>query len=293
MALKWEQISPQTLSEILNTSVEVARKAIQDCGVEMTKDRALTREEIQKLRPVLFRYRAAPPTGHGQKTRDSEREGVSPPSAASPHEGAESPVTPPSAVSPREDAESPVTPSAVSPQKSAEPRAHKKRPNMENPAPPLSPMDSLVLENKIMIDTCSLMHDQCPKIIAELLPALIRNQRKLIVPRKVILELKKLERTGKDRKTSESAHIGRVLCQKLYDRNCLSVRGSEVDNFADNVFFVHFSNYRLRYPMLLITQDYGLTHDILQLNQMGAEDGHCVRVMRITEDGTLTESGAS
>ena len=153
-----------------------------------------------------------------------------------------------------------------------------------------SEIEQLVKNNKIMIDTCSLMHEKCEKVIHDLLPVLKKCQQKLIVPKKVIDELRKHQECTDDIFKATSAEKGLSLCRRLLESGCLSIRGGSNDNFADNVFFVHFTNYRYQYPMLLITQDRKLTHDILQINQLGSAEGFPVKVMRINYDGELVNS---
>ena len=155
---------------------------------------------------------------------------------------------------------------------------------------PQSTMEELARNYVMMIDTCSLMHDKCEIMMDELLPALQKAHKHLIVPEKVMLELKKLRNDTSDPLRSAYALEGLKICQELRDADCLSIRGSKSDNFADNVFFVYFSNYRDRYRLLLITQDQGLTHDILQLNGLRSSDGYPVKVMHITRYGKLEES---
>ena len=153
---------------------------------------------------------------------------------------------------------------------------------------PVSKMETLVLEKKIMIDTCSLMHERCEDVIGQLLTHLKKYRKKMIIPVRVIDELKKLQLSSDDSDKRHAANNGMRLCRELLDNGCLSVRGSDKDNFADNVFFVTISNYRYYHRMVLITQDRPLTYDVLQLNtfQSGGEC-HPVEVMHITGDGEL------
>lgn len=149
---------------------------------------------------------------------------------------------------------------------------------------------NLVQTHHIMIDTCSFMHDGCEAFSDRLLPALKRCSRKVIIPQKVLLELKKHAENKTDPNKSRTARKGLAICEKFLKEGCLTVKGSPTDNFADNVIFVSFSQYRLKYKMVLITQDRHLTNDILQLNEMKSAAGKQVRVFRITNAGDLIES---
>lgn len=154
----------------------------------------------------------------------------------------------------------------------------------------MSEYEQIVKKYKIMIDTCSLMHTKCEDVIKALLPALKKYNGKIIVPKKVIDELKKHQKCFDDPSKVELAEKGLYLCNLLLNSGCLSIRGGSNDNFADNVFFVQFTNYRYKYSMLLITQDRKLTHDILQINNLKSAGGFPVNVMRINYNGKLVQS---
>lgn len=151
-------------------------------------------------------------------------------------------------------------------------------------------MERLVLEKKIMIDTCSLMHDKCRLMLSKLLPALQKHGKEVVVPAKVIGELKKHQGDPSDPFRAASAAEGLRLCEMLKQAGCLSVRGTERDNFADNAFFVSISGYRYEHSMLLITQDRKLSQDILRLNDMQSVKGHPVEVRYLNGAGHLCRS---
>lgn len=160
------------------------------------------------------------------------------------------------------------------------------------PDPPTDPwMEELVRTRTIMIDTCSLMHSQCGAVMDRMLPALERQGKKVVIPLRVIDELRKHQNARHDPGKARAANEGMRICRRLQKAGCLSVRGNEGDDFADNVFFVVLSDYRYRYHMLLITQDRNLTTDVLQLNRQQATQGYPVEVMRIDRHGRLQRSG--
>jgi hypothetical protein len=62
----------------------------------------------------------------------------------------------------------------------------------------------------------------------------------------------------------ELAEKAREVYQKLYDlheKQLIDIRGEKTDNFADNVFQMVFTKFRLNYKLLLITQDNNLAQD--------------------------------
>ncbi len=155
----------------------------------------------------------------------------------------------------------------------------------EEPADPQ--LEVLVRERMIMMDTCTLMHEGCDKLIDRLLPLLVKYGRSVCLPQRVIEELRHHSWDHRDRSRAASAARGYQLCKRLQDAGCLSVRSSRLDSFADNVLFVLFSKYRYHEHLLLITQDRKLTMDILQLNKTQSSAGYPAEVMFIDKDGKL------
>lgn len=66
------------------------------------------------------------------------------------------------------------------------------------------------------------------------------------------------------RKTANNA-INIIKNYKRYD--LISIQGEESDSFADNLFLAVFTKFRMKYDLCLITQDLGLSEDILKLNK--------------------------
>ncbi len=161
--------------------------------------------------------------------------------------------------------------------------------DIKQPVPVEGSLEQLILDHVIMIDTCSMMHEGCDALIREMYPILKKYNKKVVIPYKVIEELKKHYHSRNDPCKADLAERGLEICQKLKSEDCITIRGNENDNFADNVFFVHFADLRFRYNMLLITQDYKLSQDILQLNHMKTGGGNPVRVFRIAARGSLVE----
>lgn len=260
------QFTVAHIAELLKISVEQVDSVLKEAGIILTEGRPLTAEESGKLKLLVFRrYTLKRPKTSSEYPNHPQDDSSATPQQATNNSHVETPF-------PHEVAE--------------------KSDVLQTPVPngAQSAMEELARNYVMMIDTCSLMHDKCEIMIAELLPALQKAHKRLIVPEKVMLELKKLRNDASDPLRSAYALEGLKICQKLRDVDCLSIRGNKSDNFADNVFFVYFSHYRDRYRLLLITQDQGLTHDILQLNGVRSSNGYPVKVMHITKQGKLEES---
>ena len=249
----------ESIRTIMKLTEQQMAALLKTTGISADPRRILSDEEIKKLRLALLRsYQSTPSV------------------ASKP------------APAPRPEPTSEPVPEPVS--KPAAPVVPVVAPVPKKPEVPVDPqMEQLVLEKKIMIDTCSLMHDQCGCMIQRLLPALQKHGRQVLIPDKVIGELQK-HRNSSDPVKSGAARQGMRLCRQLQEAGCLSIRGDQRDNFADNTFFVAISRYRYQHQMLLITQDRKLSQDILFLNQMKSSQGHPVTVMYLDRAGNLRPS---
>lgn len=144
----------------------------------------------------------------------------------------------------------------------------------------------IVTNNKLFIDTCSLVHAMYPQLENILFPALREAGEKLIVPMRVIDELKRFETDSNHRCCSEARYALKSLAEQQRS-GLVSLKGEDSDNFTDNVFLCQFAKFRMHYNLSLITQDVGLAHDLLNLNTVQSQTGNPISVFRITQYGTL------
>lgn len=140
---------------------------------------------------------------------------------------------------------------------------------------------------KIFIDTCSLMDMQADSFYNNIYPYLEKNSSKIIVPSRVIDELSKHVRS-KNQDKQKKASNGLSILEKLKRKNLLDVRGELSDNFADNVFLVVFTKFRMQHKLLLITQDNTLAKEVLNLNNSKAVKANNILVKRINKHGYLS-----
>jgi hypothetical protein len=148
-------------------------------------------------------------------------------------------------------------------------------------------------ENKVFIDTCSLL---APKgvdaFFGYAVPILERNKLKLIVPLRVVNEVEKHANktpTLGDPNLPQRAKKAIETLNMLGKAGLIDFRGEESDNFADNVFMTVFAKFRVNHKLLLITQDNNLTEDILRLNESKSVRRERITVARIGKDGFLYE----
>lgn len=263
------QLTIDEISKTLGLQKEAVITAMCEIGLEPDETKFLEPKEFVRLKRILFRlyqdamYRDSEEKSSENKPEiDSEKKGRE-----------EEPKTDLKEENPED-----------------EPEYKFETENTESERNKDDELEKLVSGHHIMIDTCSLMYRGCERFADRALPLLKRFGKKIIVPEKVLQELRKHATDERDAVKSVNAKKGLALCEKFLKAGCLSVRGNRADNFADNTFYVSLSQYRYSYNMVLITQDRNLTYDILRLNELKSSDGNPVRVFRITSNGDLMES---
>ena len=146
-------------------------------------------------------------------------------------------------------------------------------------------LEDYVKDWKIFMDTCSILHFAADKFWMNILPLLRQYQNKVIVPLRSIEELQKHEaNTGNSELAENAKNCLRVL-NKLIKAGFVEIRGEQGDNFADNVFQVVFTKFRMTHKLLLITQDNDLAKDIIALNSNKSVRANPVHVKRINQYG--------
>lgn len=150
-------------------------------------------------------------------------------------------------------------------------------------------LENYVRDYKIFIDTCSLLHPKAQEFWENIIPYLDKYQTKVIIPTRSIQEVEKHSKNKKDSELAENARkcIGKL--SQLIGDGYIDVRGEETDNFADNVFLVVFTKFRMQHKLLLITQDNDLSKDIMELNNSRSVKAKNVHVKRINKYGFLSD----
>lgn len=150
-------------------------------------------------------------------------------------------------------------------------------------------IDYFVSTHKIFIDTCSILWESADVFWESILPYLKKYNNKVIVPYRVLEELQKHANNSKDTMLSEKSRQGIRKLEKFIKEDLVELRGEKTDNFADNVFQVVFTKFRLTHRLLLITQDNDLARDILALNNIKSVKANQVCVKRIDKYGVLSD----
>lgn len=157
-------------------------------------------------------------------------------------------------------------------------------------------LEELFGENtRAFIDTNILLEDNFYEFWNRLEPVIIRHRsistsRLPIIPFRVCDELIKMAQGEQNERAKKAGDVVRYVRQ-LKDKQLVKIMGDpNSDNFADNVFKTVFTQKRLQYNMVLVTQDKALTEDILQLNNSKADKANKVRVFKLKKDSTLADA---
>lgn len=122
-------------------------------------------------------------------------------------------------------------------------------------------LESCVQKYKIFIDTCSLMDSNAEMFWKEMVPLLKRYQKYIIVPKRCEEEIARFKQNKSDITRAAAAHNAHKMLRILVKDGLVQIRGEETDGIADNVFIAVATKFRMKYNMLLITQDKALAKE--------------------------------
>lgn len=150
-------------------------------------------------------------------------------------------------------------------------------------------LESYTRSWKIFIDTCSLLHPSADKFWLNIIPLLHQNQNKIIVLWRSLEELENHSNNNEKRDLASNAKNCLKIVKQLINAGVIELRGESTDNFADNVFQVVFTKFRINNKLLLITQDNDLAKDIIALNNNKSVKAIPVQVKKINQLGFLSD----
>ena len=159
-------------------------------------------------------------------------------------------------------------------------------------------LEKCVREYKIFIDTSGFLAENAWKFFQNIVPILEREHKVLIIPKSVGLELMKLANNPAycRQKHPDNPNLNKAaikaceIFNRLKKANLIEVYADDDDkDFADHVFVYVFTKMRMRYDMLLITQDKGLAGEVIKLgrNNPAVHGVKKILVQRIGENGFL------
>lgn len=143
-------------------------------------------------------------------------------------------------------------------------------------------------DRKIFIDTCSLLHNTSERFWYNIIPFLRAHNNKVIIPFRCIEEIEKHSLNTEKIELAKKARSCIKILNELNKEGYIDIRGEKTDNFADNVFQVVFTKFRMNCKLLLITQDNDLAKDILALNDNKSVKANEIKVNRINKYGFLS-----
>ena len=148
-------------------------------------------------------------------------------------------------------------------------------------------LERLVQKHTLLIDTCALLHQQFPLLAERLMPLLRQNCKALVVPSSVTAELRYLP-LSKPELTERIQALLPLLAQ-LRQQGLLRVYGGQGETFGDRQMLSTVTTLLTTSSLLVITQDKGLSTDLLLLNQLDCmRDKQAVAVSRINRYGYLS-----
>jgi len=142
----------------------------------------------------------------------------------------------------------------------------------------------------VIVDTCSLMEDSFPAWMDILVNAkdYLRDELHIQILNKCVEELKKHSKNHSDDSVRiEAKRALKILHQVKRSKILEFTKKEHGQNFADNVIYTTVSNLRIRYRVLIITQDKGLASDLRDLNSLESQRGYQVAVYKLLPDSTL------
>lgn len=155
------------------------------------------------------------------------------------------------------------------------------------------PLENFLNSNtRVIIDTCSILEDNSEKFFKYAIPILQKNKSFLLIPKSCILEIEKHKNNKSNSKLATKAKLAYEIIARMQSENLVQLFADKDDsNLADNVILTVFMKYRMKYTMVLITQDTSLAQEVDNLNRSKAvsiqRGANRVFVFRINKNGLL------
>ncbi|THE12315.1 hypothetical protein E1I69_11475 [Bacillus timonensis] len=148
-------------------------------------------------------------------------------------------------------------------------------------------IQEIVKDYKLFIDTSTWMTPHANEFIEKKLTSILSaSSKQIILPYRIIQEVNKMMDHEEREKRHRAKNAGKLL-QIYLNQGMAAVFGNKSDPFADQTFLYVFQQFRVKYNLALITQDRGLAHDILNLNNQHAVQGKPIYAFRINETGNI------
>lgn len=147
-------------------------------------------------------------------------------------------------------------------------------------------LDHVARRYTFLIDTCSLLHEAFPDLMTHLIPILRECGKRMLVPSGVVAELRNLG----ERKCELRSRVMTLAnhLAALKEEDLVEICGEYGESFGDKQILSTATRLMTDTELLIITQDKGLSEDLLQLNSLRSVHGKRLSVGRINRYGYLS-----
>ena len=147
-------------------------------------------------------------------------------------------------------------------------------------------LERLAARYTFLIDTCSLLNEQFPTLMEHLTPLLRVNGKRLFVPSSVLAELRSLLTKKPELRERITAAV-KILAERKAEGTAV-ICGEAEASFADRQLLEVATRFMTSTELLVITQDDGLSNDLLGLTRLQSVQGKRLPVGRINRYGYLS-----
>lgn len=147
-------------------------------------------------------------------------------------------------------------------------------------------LERLAARYTFLIDTCSLLNEHFPALAEHLAPLLQENGKKLFVPSGVLAELRSLR--AKKPELQDRIALAAQILAGLKEKGIAAICGGTDEAFADKQMLEVATKFLTSTELLVITQDDGLSNDLMGLNRLHSVQGKRLSVGRINRYGYLS-----
>ena len=151
-------------------------------------------------------------------------------------------------------------------------------------------LNKLIADNYIFVATDSIMMPNAETAFQRIVSTASKYRKKINILNSTLSEIAVLAKDSDDVKMRELAFKRLEQLKLMQNGGFLSVRSGPNmgTNTSKTVLLTVCANFRLNYPLLVITQDRKLAEDLLSLNRQNSARGNTVIVKRINKYGYLS-----
>ena len=141
--------------------------------------------------------------------------------------------------------------------------------------------------DRTIIDTCTILNKGFIRLIRSGITAITDSKKSISIPYQVLNELNRL---GADSSGQEALAAREMLCKinRLHNSHVVQYIGDKYDStHADERVLEYILQNRSHEQIAVITQDTGLSFDLLAMNSLESFEGRRVSVYRIDKRGNI------